>query len=184
LEHRRRALTPAQVAQEGGEVQRRLAALDFFRAARTLALYDAQPFEVPTCALFEEARARGVRCAYPRVVRGEKLLRFHEVTATTDLISGPLGIAQPSPAAPEVALEDIDCFVVPGVGFTRDGARLGRGGGHYDATLSRRRTGAWAVGLAFDACMVARLPVDPWDVWVDAIVSSKETVVLKDFTPR
>ncbi|GMU62312.1 MAG: 5-formyltetrahydrofolate cyclo-ligase [Myxococcaceae bacterium] len=179
LEDRRRALTPAQVAQEGGEVHRRLAALAFFSQARTLALFESQAFEVPTRALFEEARARGVRCVYPRLVKGEKVLRFHVVAQSSDFVAGPLGLLQPSPQAPGVALEDIDCFVVPGVGFTRDGARLGRGGGYYDATLARKRKDAWAVGVALACGLVDWLPVEPWDVRVDAVVAPGGVFVLK-----
>ncbi|MEW5738088.1 MAG: 5-formyltetrahydrofolate cyclo-ligase [Myxococcota bacterium] len=180
LESRRRALTAAEVAQEGGEVHRRLAALGFFQAARTLALYDAQAFEVPTRPIFEAARARSVRCVYPRVVKGEKVLRFHVVETSADFVSGPLGLLQPAPQAAEIALADIDCFVVPGVGFTKAGARLGRGGGYYDATLALRRTDAWAVGVTFACGVVEWLPEAPWDVRVDAVVSSRGVALIRD----
>jgi 5-formyltetrahydrofolate cyclo-ligase len=172
VEGRRRALPPDVVRRWGGEVQRHLAALPLFsdRVIRAVAVYDAQPFEVPLQAFIDELGARGVAIVYPRVVRGSRELAFHEVR-DDDWAPGPHGLREPRPTAPSRAIADIDVFLVPGVAFTRDGRRLGRGAGYYDATLARRSREAWTIGVAFEAAVVAELPTEPHDVRVDSLAT-------------
>jgi 5-formyltetrahydrofolate cyclo-ligase len=129
-------------------VQRHLAALDFWRGATVAALYDAASFEVPTAGLQRE----DLRVCLPRVERGTRVLTF---------IDGET----------PVALSDIDVWVVPGVAFTRQGLRLGRGGGYYDTTLALARPDAVTVGLAFECCVVDGLPTEAHDRAVDWLVT-------------
>lgn len=172
VERRRRALSPEVVQRWGGEVQRHLAALPLFsdRVIRAVAVYDAQPFEVPLADFVEELSARGVACLFPRVVRGSKELHFHEVRDGA-WVKGPLGLREPAASAPSRGIGDIDVFIVPGAAFTRDGRRLGRGGGYYDATLARRGPQAWTIGVAFECMVVGELPIEPHDVRVDSVAT-------------
>jgi 5-formyltetrahydrofolate cyclo-ligase len=63
-------------------------------------------------------------------------------------------------------------FLVPGIAFDETGGRLGRGRGWYDRVLCRYAHAArW--GLAFALQMVTRVPVDPWDVPMDAVVTER-----------
>lgn len=69
----------------------------------------------------------------------------------------------------------LDLVVVPLVGFDAACNRMGMGGGFYDRSfayrLTRRHAGPRLVGLAFDCQQVAELPVAPWDVPLDVIVT-------------
>lgn len=167
LEARRRALSAEEVKAKGGEAQRCLAALSSFRKAKTIALYAAQPFEVPTDALWQ-----GTRMCFPRVTPGTRVLSMHTVASLAALVPrGKLQLREPAADAPSVPLEEIDFWVVPGVGFTPDGDRLGRGGGYYDATLAKARKDAVKVGLTFACCLVESLPTDAHDLRVDQVVT-------------
>ncbi len=73
-----------------------------------------------------------------------------------------------------IPVEQIDLFVVPGLGFTPDGKRLGRGGGYYDATLKAGSIGSRRVGLAFAEQIVDDLPTNEDDVDVDLVVTENE----------
>lgn len=181
-ESRRRRLSPEVVQRWGGEVQRQLAALPLFsdRVVRAVAVYDAQPFEVPLAEFVLELSGRGVQCVYPRVAKGSRELVFHVVSE--DWVKGPFGIREPSSRSPVRALGDIDVFIVPGVAFTRDGRRLGRGGGYYDATLARRGPGAQTIGVVFDCNVVADLPTEPHDLRVDFLCT--EVQVIATGAPR
>ena len=67
----------------------------------------------------------------------------------------------------------IDLIVVPGVAFTLDGSRLGRGGGYYDRFLSRPEIQhAATIGICFPCQLLDRLPVEPHDVRMDHIIGS------------
>ncbi|MAT07166.1 MAG: hypothetical protein CL424_19210 [Acidimicrobiaceae bacterium] len=71
------------------------------------------------------------------------------------------------PVAPDVP----DAVVVPGLGFTADGARLGRGGGWYDRFLAGRRLECVAIGVCFAEQVVDELPEEPHDIRVDMVVT-------------
>lgn len=172
VEGRRRALSPEVVQRWGGEVQRHLAALPLFsdRVVRAVAVYDAQPFEVPLADFIEELSGRGVTCLYPRVVKGSRELAFHEVR-DGEWQTGPLGLRQPRATCPSRGIHQIDVFIVPGAAFTPDGRRLGRGGGYYDATLALRHQAAWTIGVCFDSMIVTALPTEAHDVRVDSVAT-------------
>jgi 5-formyltetrahydrofolate cyclo-ligase len=59
-----------------------------------------------------------------------------------------------------------------------DGAlhRMGRGGGHYDATLPALGRQAVRVGLAFDVQIVPALPVEPHDAAVDLVATESRLI--------
>ncbi len=86
------------------------------------------------------------------------------------LVRGPLGADEPPSGAPEADPADIECVVMPGVAFSLDGLRLGRGGGYYDATLKTMPRAA-RVGLAYDVQIVETLPREPHDAPLDAVVT-------------
>ena len=165
----RARLTPEERRSRSLAVAGRVEALEAVRSARTLAAYTALGGEVDPLALVETCAARGVCVVFPRIVVGERRLAFAEC-APHELVRGALGAAEPPPSAAEVALDAIDAVVLPGVAFTPDGHRLGRGGGYYDATLARMPR-AFKVGLAFELQLVPTLPFEPHDVRLDAIAT-------------
>jgi 5-formyltetrahydrofolate cyclo-ligase len=131
-----------------------------------IAAYVAQPFELPVRV--------PPPLALPLIVRGSKLLAFHEWSGAP-LERGPLGLEQPSPAWKKV--ERVDVFVVPGTGFALDGTRIGRGAGYYDVTL--KAMSGLRVGFTFDCCVVDALPADPWDEPMDWIVTESRVIEVK-----
>jgi 5-formyltetrahydrofolate cyclo-ligase len=140
-----------------------------FRAARTVAVYAPLGAEVDALPIARRAAERGARVVFPRVVAGARRLDFAACDPAA-LVPGPLGILQPPPAAPAVELAGIDCVVVPGIGFSADGHRLGRGGGYYDVTLAAMPR-ARRIAVAFDVQVVAALPREPHDAPLDALVT-------------
>ncbi|MGP1358224.1 5-formyltetrahydrofolate cyclo-ligase [Roseicyclus sp.] len=115
--------------------------------------------------------AQGARICVP-VIAGRGLpLDFAEWRPGAAMVEGPFGALIPEDGAP---LEP-DTLIVPLVAFDRGMARLGYGGGFYDRTLARlRATGRpRAIGFAFAAQEVPRLPSDPTDAPLDVIVTER-----------
>ena len=152
----------------GALVDARLAAGD------VLAIYEAKGTEVDTHAIAAQARARGIAIAYPRIIAGQRILAFHLATAD-ELVPGALGLREPTTDAPEVALERITAFVVPGLAFDTDGGRTGWGMGHYDATLARAPGALLRIGIAFECQLVERVPRDPHDIPMTHIITEAAT---------
>jgi 5-formyltetrahydrofolate cyclo-ligase len=63
----------------------------------------------------------------------------------------------------------LDFALVPGLGFTTDGRRLGRGKGYYDRVLAQVR--GFKCGVAFDQQIVDEIPAEPHDAQLDCILT-------------
>jgi 5-formyltetrahydrofolate cyclo-ligase len=169
LDRRRRAVTPEVSRRAGRAVLGHLEACPAFRAAARVALYSAQPDELPTRPCYEALRERGVEALFPRTQPGG--LAFHSVRHWEELSPGRYGVLEPPEAAPLRPLEETDLVLVPGLAFDAQGNRLGRGGGHYDAALPSGNRGPRIIGLAFAFQLVATVPHGSRDRRVDAIVT-------------
>jgi 5-formyltetrahydrofolate cyclo-ligase len=155
----------------------RLDALPAFRAAATVAAYAPLGSELDPGPATRAVLARGGRVVYPRAVPGERRLVFCPCRPE-ELVRGPLGAPEPPASAPEVALPEIACVLLPGLGFSRQGQRLGRGGGAYDATLAAAPQ-AVRVGVAFTLQLLDQLPCEPHDLTLDALVTERETLLFQ-----
>jgi 5-formyltetrahydrofolate cyclo-ligase len=175
LTARRRAMTPELVDQRGLKIQARFLATPYYQRATTLALYAPLRGEVPTRDILIAALADGKTVCYPLSHVHGRVLSFRAVRSELELEPGRLGVREPT-SGTELALDRIDIFVVPGLGFTRDGRRLGRGGGYYDATLEAGPPASRRVGLAFSDQIVAELPTAPEDMAMDLVVTESETL--------
>jgi 5,10-methenyltetrahydrofolate synthetase len=121
------------------------------------------------------ALADGKVVCYPLSHVHGRILSFRAISGESELEPGRLGVREPSTSSELVPVDAIDLFVVPGLGFGRDGKRLGRGGGYYDATLRAASDRSRRVGLAFAEQMVDTLPVNAEDVEMDLVVTESES---------
>jgi 5-formyltetrahydrofolate cyclo-ligase len=127
--------------------------------------------------LMRALAAKGTHLALPRMEGRAAPLVFHAWTLDAPLITGPYGIAEPSPASPVC---DPDIVLVPLAGFDRAGHRLGYGAGFYDRTLAalRARKRVVAIGLAFAVQEVDAVPHDPHDERLDFVATERETMAV------
>lgn len=135
-----------------------------------IGLYHAAPAEAPAGGYARHFAEAGHQLALPGIAARGAAMAFAIHTDpfdASDLVPGPYGIAQPAPDAPAVTP---DLLFVPLVGFTANGQRLGQGGGHYDRWLAAHPN-VPAIGLAWDAQLVAALPIEQHDRPLTAVVT-------------
>lgn len=153
-------------AQEEDLVNAAIVSDPDWQAARTVLVYKAVGSELSVVSATNEAFRRGVRVAFPRVVPGG--LSLHQVADWAQLAPGAHGIPEPPEAAPVVHPADVDVALVPGLGFTANGRRLGQGGGYYDRLLPLLGGVSWAP--AYSCQLVDELPTEAHDRPVDRVV--------------
>jgi 5-formyltetrahydrofolate cyclo-ligase len=91
---------------------------------------------------------------------------------TGRLAPGRSGVLEPvGPRLGPTAIGTADVVVVPALAVSRDGVRLGRGGGYYDRAMERARPDAVVVALVFDDELVDEVPVEPHDRRVAAVIT-------------
>ncbi len=179
LRRARNGLGGAEQAAAALAVRDRLAALDFFRAARRVAFYHRFDGELDPAPLLAAALEDGKACFLPVTGRDDPgRLVFAPFDAGTALTENRWGIAEPpAPAAP-VDPESLDLAFVPLVGFDRRCFRLGLGKGGYDRAFAFRRARPGGppllVGLAHACQLTANLPAEEWDVRLDAVATAGE----------
>ncbi|MGP9790009.1 5-formyltetrahydrofolate cyclo-ligase [Roseinatronobacter sp. NSM] len=116
---------------------------------------------------------RGPVCV-PVITGAGQPLEFHRWTPDTPMREGPFKALIPvahDPITPQA-------LIVPLLAFDLHGYRLGYGGGFYDRSLEklRKHGPVLAVGLAFDAQLCDRVPVNDTDQQLDAVVTARGVV--------
>jgi 5-formyltetrahydrofolate cyclo-ligase len=156
------------------KIAKRLFALKEFKRAKVVMFYIAKDGEVETRQMISEAKALGKRIVVPHINRKtKKMLACQLKDMDKELCKGPYGLQQPKENCKRpLKLKSIDLVVVPGIAFSQDGQRLGRGGGYYDRFLKRLPKKSLKVGLAFNFQIVKNLPSLSHDVPVDIVLSA------------
>ena len=142
----------------------RIRSLDEYRDASVVALYYPVKGEADLLSLLAD---REKIFLFPKV-HGDRL-SFHPAANLDDFEAGSYGIPEPA-AGKAFRVRDIDLILVPALCFDERGHRLGYGKGYYDRLL-KGNPGIFTVGVCFDECHVTGLPVEPWDVHVDCVVT-------------
>ena len=134
-----------------------------------VALYSGLDDEAPADRLAEPLRKLGKTVALPAIGAGPGEMTFLRWDADDALVTGRYGILQPSPGAPAVTPGAI---VAPMIAFDHALNRLGQGGGYYDRAFAAYPL-ALRIGLAWSAQQMDALPVDPWDMGLDFILTER-----------
>ncbi len=158
--------TPEQLRQFSDAALEHLRQLPEWHVATTILLYASLPDEVPTQALIAEALDEGKTVLLP-VVQGDEL-ELRECSDLEDLHPGAFNIDEPQGKA-FTRYEDIELAIIPGMAFTPDGERLGRGRGYYDRLMPHLET-ALKVGLCWPFQLVEELPAEPHDQPMDMVI--------------
>lgn len=90
------------------------------------------------------------------------------------------GVAEPTHQQRD-AVDVLDVLLLPLVAVDRQGNRMGMGAGYYDRTLGSVSTRPYLIGVAHQLQLQEQtLPVQPWDVPLDALVTEEERIVWRD----
>ena len=171
----------AELKKEYGHTQLRsmseslvnsLLASKLIRSADTILLYWSLPDEVHTHDMVRQLAQDGHTVLLPKVQANNELT-LHRYTCDDDLQCGAYGIMEPAtPALTETEhnalLSNSSVGIIPGVAFSKDGHRLGRGKGYYDRLLSRLPA-FYKIGLCFDFQVIEDIPHDAHDICMDTV---------------
>lgn len=112
--------------------------------------------------------------AYPAYANNEMVFRLSERSKLEIAQDFGVGILGPKLSAPQVSPKVI---IVPGLGFSSDGSRLGRGKGFYDRYLESST--AIKIGICFEAQLEQNIPTDPHDIKMDFVVTDQRILKIK-----
>lgn len=109
--------------------------------------------------------------AYPRI-HGDNMT-FHIIThPATQLTTNRWNLHEPLADRPVAEWSSIDLMLCPGLAFTVQGHRLGKGKGYYDRYLARHNTPRpCCIGITFATYLLDHIPCDPHDVIMDMVIT-------------
>jgi 5-formyltetrahydrofolate cyclo-ligase len=143
-----------------------------FKSAGVVMLYLSTPTEVDTTSIACRAWQEGKTVVVPKVSWDQKRMLPVEITSLSNetmTMTGP-GIREPIGGKP-IPLNLIDLVLVPGLGFSENGYRIGRGMGFYDRFLAQGDFLGVSCGLAFSEQLVPVLPVLDHDAPLSMLVT-------------
>ena len=142
-----------------------VAATAEFQQAKSVMLFLSTPLEVDTAPLALRAWQHGKMVVVPKVSWDAKRMVPIEIASLSDehVRLTQKGIREPISGSP-VPLSFIDLVVVPGLGFTEQGHRIGRGMGFYDRFLAQPDFLGVSCGLAFEEQVMPSIPMLDHDV--------------------
>ena len=141
-----------------------------WQEAGAVLLYAPTGNELDVWPLIRDALARNKVVALPRFEKERNAYTTCQVTDPgRDLLVGRFGILEPAASSPVVPINRLDFVAVPGLAFTLDGRRLGRGKGFFDRLLAAVR--GVKCGVGFDEQIVDIIPTEPHDIRLDCILT-------------
>jgi 5-formyltetrahydrofolate cyclo-ligase len=145
IQRRLREMTVEERQEYSDEICERVLEMSQWAEARNVILFSPLPSEPIIVPLKLDCEARRVLCAnIPQSARSESDLNL---------------------------LDEIDLILVPGVAFSKDRHRLGRGGGFFDRLLAGRAANAFKLGICFSFQVLDTIPTESHDIAMNAIVS-------------
>lgn len=150
------------------QIHRNLKKISEFRLASSIGMYYPMGSEVPTQDIMQEALSIGKEILLPKVI--EKELEFRKIKDFNDLEKGSFDILEPKDDC--TPSDKLDVILVPTVGISRDGYRLGYGYGYYDRFLAKNN--AVTISLTYAKQIVKSVPKTKDDVKIDWIVTEDD----------
>lgn len=178
LQQQRAKITVSEQKKASSIITEQLSHHPLFLQSQTIASYIAIQQEIDPSALIQKAWQNKQTCYLP-VLQGQQLI-FCAYESQTVLKKNYFNIPEPPLSSNAcIAKKDIDLVLVPLVGFTEKGQRLGMGAGFYDCSFAfllncPRPTRPFLLGLAYEWQRLSTFTEKNWDVPLNAVITEKQ----------
>jgi len=159
----RNRLSLLELGEAGRSIAAHLLAAPEVRRAATVAAYVSRGSEPGTGALLAALAESGRRVLLP-VVLPDLDLDWAVYRGDDALLPARRGLLEPAgPRLGPDAIAIADVVLLPGLAVSRDGLRMGQGGGCYDRALARVPVGTFTCVLLHDPEVGLEVPAEPHD---------------------
>lgn len=164
-------LLPVSYIDTAGEtIESRVISSDIFKKSESIFIYINMPKEPSTLSIISEALKLNKKVLIPKCV-SEGIMSAVEITGLDELKPGAFGIKEPVSNEESKDAKNIDLAIVPCVTASRNGMRLGHGGGYYDRFLEKHDI--FKLCLCFEEIMCEEIPVSDNDIKMNAVFTEK-----------
>lgn len=167
---RLRQLNPTTRINEEKKLYSKLFEQQAWLEAKTIAVTMSMGFEVDTHPIILRGQEEGKQVLVPRTLPGHQM-EFVTVDEASKFEETHFGVLEPV-GGKVLSPEQIDLVIVPGVAFTKEGKRLGFGGGYYDRYLAGYHGSTIALAMDVQLADDKAWQSDATDVQVGTVISS------------
>ena len=147
------------------KIQKKLDKIFAFKNAKKIGVYYPIGSEIFTQDIIQELLSKGKEVFLPKVM-GEGM-EFRKIIDFSSLEPGNFDIMEPKEECP--VDNDLDVILVPTVGISQTGVRLGYGYGFYDRFLAKNKT--VAISLTLEKQIIKNIPKSEHDIIMNWIVT-------------
>ncbi|XP_044135268.1 5-formyltetrahydrofolate cyclo-ligase [Bufo gargarizans] len=189
LKERLAVLSDIEKLQQSQAVTRKLLSHHRYQTAQRIAVFLSMSDEVQTGDIIRDIFHQGKLCFIPRYQPRSTRMDMMRLSSLEEISLLPVtawNIRQPEEdddREEALATGGLDLVLVPGLGFDKDGHRLGRGKGYYDTFLERCRhhlsDKPYTIALAFQEQICDSIPVTENDFEIDEIICAGKLEMLQ-----
>jgi 5-formyltetrahydrofolate cyclo-ligase len=147
------------------KIQKRLKKINAYRDAQKIGVYYPIGSEVLTQDIIQELLSNGKDVFLPKVI-GKKI-EFRKISNFSSLEKGSFDIMEPKDDCQTD--NSLDVVLVPTVGISPVGVRLGYGHGFYDKFLAEHKT--TTISLTLEKQIVKNIPKSEHDIIINWIIT-------------
>jgi 5-formyltetrahydrofolate cyclo-ligase len=150
-----------------------------YKVCENLFIYISIGGEVDTHEIINKSLDLGKKVFVPKVNRNTRSMNAIQINSIKELVEvQPFNILEPKDNGEVIQEECIDLIIMPGLAFSKNGDRLGYGGGYYDKFL-KHNTKSPRIALAYDFQIFDSIPVEVYDEKVSHIISERSILTIK-----
>ena len=155
-----------------------LSSVSEFEAVKTVLCYMSTPSEVDTKGIISSLFEQNKTVAVPRCIDNTRDMNFFIISSFEDTYKRTFGVFEPDIKKCQ-RLRDYrnSVCILPGLGFDKEGYRLGYGKGYYDRFLSSFK--GIKIGIVYEKCLFEKLMHGFYDVPADIVVTEKQVYYIK-----
>lgn len=147
------------------KIRKKLNKIFAFKNAQKIGAYYPIGSEIFTQDIIQELISNGKQVFLPKVIG--KNIEFRKITDFSNLETGSFDIMEPNETCPTD--NDLDVLLVPTVGISQTGVRLGYGHGFYDRFLAEHKI--VAISLILEKQILKNIPKSEHDILMDWVVT-------------
>ena len=155
-------------------ILKKLKKIESFRNAQKIGSYYPIGSEILTQDIMQEALSEGKEVFLPKVIG--KNMEFRKIENFSNLENGSFDIMEPRNECP--IDNNLDIILVPTVGISPTGVRLGYGHGFYDRFLAENKIET--ISLTLEKQIIKNIPRSDHDVIINWIVTEDRVIDTSD----
>lgn len=191
LRAKRRNLSNEERHSASKAISRQIRNLDDYKKAEKIGVYLATPEEISLDPFIDAARKDKKILFLPVISKfsGEKQMHLQSWSEHDELTNNRFGIAEPkqiiSSQVTPSENDALDLLLIPVVGYTNTGVRLGMGAGYYDRYLEKQdeRSNTIRIGIAHSCQNHDEIPQEEWDKKMHFLVHENAVIRFLIHTP-